>query len=144
MGKFEKFIPQRLAFTGEPTITIAKTGILNFNIVTMNRYVKDNVYAVLYYDKKSRLVGIKFTKRKAPEGYRIIKYRENKFGTISGMGFLKYYKIRKPETKYKTKCYLAEWNEQEEMLVIDLKEHKEKRNASKQLPMENDEESPFG
>ncbi len=129
MGKFEKFVHKRLQSHGEPMLTITKAGIINFNSATMAKYIKDNKYATLYYDKSDSIIGIKFTKRRTPEAYHIIKYRDGKFGTISGMAFLKYYKILLGETR----AYNAEWNEQDAMLVADLKQHKGERGKSKQI-----------
>lgn len=129
MGKFEKFVHKRLQTFGEPTITITKAGIINFNAATMASYVKDNNYATLYYDKSDSLIGIKFSARKAPEAYRIIKYRGGKFGTISGMAFLKYYKIHQE----KTNAYSVEWNEQDKMLIADLKQHVREPGKSKRI-----------
>jgi len=123
MGKFEKFMHKRLQTFGEPTATITKAGIINFNIGTMSNYVKDNKYATLYYDKENLLIGIQFSNKKTPEAYRIVKYRTGKFGTISGMAFLKYYRISHKESR----TYFVEWNEQDEMLIIDLKQHEKKK-----------------
>ncbi len=132
MGKFEKFSRKQLQPRGEPAITVTKAGIINFNLATMKRYVKDNKYATLYYNKEDLLIGIKFSAKKEWGSYKIIKYRNNKFGTISGTAFLKYYNIPYPETI----GYSAEWNEQDKMLIIDLKEHTKKE-------LEGDDDIPF-
>ncbi|MQY61417.1 hypothetical protein GH153_06240 [bacterium] len=129
MSKFEKFVHKRLQSSGEPMLTITKVGIINFNSATMAKYIKDNTYATLYYDKRDSVIGIKFTKKRTAEAYHIIKYRGGKFGTISGLAFLKYYKIPLGETR----AYNAEWNEQDAMLVADLKQHKREREKSKQI-----------
>lgn len=129
MDKFEKFVHKRLQTFGEPTITITKAGIINFNSATMAKYIQDNQYATLYYNKSDSLIGIKFSKRKTPEAYRIIKYRGGKFGTISGMAFLKYYQYPIGQTR----SYSAEWNEQYEILIANIKEHKTKKGTSKQI-----------
>ena len=129
MGKFEKFVHKRLQSFGEPMFTITKAGIINFNLATMTKYVKDNKYATLYYDKSDSLIGVKFTKKRTPEAYQIIRYRGGKFGTMSGMAFLKYYKISIGETR----TYNTEWNEQDEMLIIDLKQLEKKPGVKKSI-----------
>ncbi len=129
MSNFEKFVHKRLQSFGEPMLTISKTGILNFNSATMAKYVKDNKYAILYYDKTDALIGVKFTKRRTPEAYQIIKYRGSKYGTMSGMAFLKYYKIPLGITR----TYNTEWNEQDEMLIVNLKEHEKSKGVSTQV-----------
>lgn len=129
MSKFEKFVHKRLQTFGEPAITITRVGIINFNSATMTKYVKDNKYATLYYDKSDSLMGIQFSNKKTLEAYRVIHYRGGKFGTISGTAFLKYYQFSIGQTR----SYPAEWNEQDEMLIIDLKEHKKEKAVSKQI-----------
>ena len=121
MGKFEKFERKKLLPGGGPAITITKAGIINFNLATMVKHIKDNKYATLYYNKEDSLMGFKFSIQKEVGSYRIIKYRNDRFGTLSGTAFLKYYDIPYPVTT----AYSAEWNAQEKMLIINLEEHKE-------------------
>jgi len=129
MSKFERFLYKKLQTFGEPTATITKAGIINLNITTMEEHVKDNLYAILFHNKEDSQIGIQFTKEKFPEAYRIIKYRNDKFGTVSAMAFLKYYKIPHKTTQ----VYYVEWNAQENMIIINLKQHEKKRGESKQL-----------
>lgn len=134
MGKFEKFSSKQLQPRGGPAITVTKAGIINFNLATMMKHVKDNTHATLFYNKEDSLIGIKFSTKKEWGSYKIIKYRDNKFGTISGTAFLKNYNIPYSETT----GYSAEWDEQDEMLIVDLKEH------TKDIPeLNDDEEKPF-
>ena len=130
MSKFEKFVYKRLQAFGRPAVTITKVGMLNFNVGTMKTYVKDNDYAILYFDKDNSIVGIQFTKKKSPEAYHIRAARDGKFGAISGIAFLHYYKIPYNTTT----SYFVDWDEKEQMLVLDLKQHKKVRGVSNQIP----------
>lgn len=132
MGKFEKFLYKRQQAFGEPMATITRHRSINLNLAVMNNYVKDNEYATLYYNREDLLIGIKFSKKKKQEAYKIRKYRGGKFGSITGMAFFKYYNIPHDETK----AYNAKWDEQNEMLILDLKEHNEEIS-------ETEDEVPF-
>jgi hypothetical protein len=119
MSNFEKFTHRKSRSFGKPMITITKDGNININSVTMEKYVKDNNFAVLYYDKNNYLIGVKFSDKEKPESYKIRKSRNDRLGYLTGIAFLKYYNINHD----KTFAYTVEWNEQEKMIVIDLKEH---------------------
>jgi len=132
MGKFEKFMYKRQQSFGEPMATITKHRNINLNLAVMTNYVKDNEYATLYFNREDELIGIQFSKKEKPEAYKIRKYRSGKFGNVTGMAFFKYYNITHKETK----AYHVEWDEQEQMLILDLKEHVEENS-------EQDDEVPF-
>jgi len=123
MSNFEKFTQKKFKSDITPLATITKDKLINFNVAAMNSIVKDLLYAVFYYDRKNSLIGIKFTNKISPEAYKIKKYRQNKLGNISAIAFMRYYNIEHP----KTLTYTMEWNAEEEMNIIDLKEHRRKK-----------------
>lgn len=129
MSKWEKFTHRQFKSFSNPRITITKDGHLSINFATMNEYVKDNSYAVLYYNKSESLIGIKFYKRDKPEAYKIRKYRDGKLGYITIIAFLKYYRLK----HNKTESYVPEWNTQEELLIVNLKKHEQRSGKSKQI-----------
>ena len=122
MSNFEKFTQRKFKSFAIPMATITKDSVINFNVMAMEKYVKEFIYAVFYYDRKDRLVGIKFSHKDAPEAYKIRKDREGRLASISAMSFLRYYNIKPTQTL----SYQIKWNEQDEMLIIDLKQHEKK------------------
>ena len=139
MSNFEKFTHRKFKAFDNPMATITKDKIINFNAMAMRKYIKDFSYAIFYYDRKDKLIGIELTNNDAPEAYKIRKDRNNRIGTISAMSFIKYYKIQAK----KTLTYSIEWNEQEKMLIIDLKENQQKRVFSKQIQGQSNNEEPL-
>ena len=136
MSNFEKFTHRKLRAFGKPMITITKHGHININSVTMGKYVKDNSFAVFYYDKNNHLMGIKFSDKERPESYKIRKSKNARLGYITAIAFLKYYDINHD----KTLPYTVDWNEQEKMIVIDLTEYWEDVPPPDDIPT-NDEET---
>jgi len=123
MSNFEKFTQKKFKSATKPLATITKDKLLNFNAAAMINTIKDMQYAVLYYDRGNSLIGIKFTNKSTPEAYRIRKFRRDKLGIISVTSFLRYYNIEHP----KTLTYTMEWDAEENMNIIDLKEHRRKK-----------------
>lgn len=132
MSDFEKFTQRKYKSFDTPMATVTKDCIINFNAVAMEKHVKKFSHAVFYYDRKDKLVGIKFSNKDAPEAYKIRKDREGRLGSVTAMSFLKYYEINPTQTL----SYHVEWNDQDKMLIIDLKEHTKKKE-------EDEDEMPF-
>lgn len=135
MSDFEKFTQRKFKSFAIPMATITKDSIINFNAMAMEKHVKKFIYAVFYYDRKDKLIGIKFSRKDAPEAYKIRKDREGRLGSVSAMSFLRYYNIKPTQTL----SYHAEWNEQDEMLIIDLKEHQKSQDEK----LDDEDEIPF-
>lgn len=129
MKNFEKFIYKRRQSPDKATVTVTKEGIINFNLATMETYIKNNDYVILYYNRKDSVIGIQLTNKDSAEAYKIRKYREGKYGNITAIAFLKYYKIQHS----KSHVYTTNWDEENNMLLIELKEKREK-GVSKQIP----------
>lgn len=122
MSNFEKFALKQQRSFSHPMASITKGNSINFNAVAIRQYIKHYSYVIFYYDRKNQLIGMKLTEKDAPEAYRIRKGTRDNLCSVSAISFLKHYKINHK----KTLAYPLELNEQEEMLIIDLKEHKEK------------------
>jgi len=123
MYSFEKFTQRKFKAYADPKITITKDRGMNFNAMAMKDYIKTYNFAVLYYDKKNKLIGIKLTNTDSPEAYKIRKQRKGNLGGISMVSFMKYYNIKHD----KTLNYTIQWEAQDEMIIIDLREHEKKR-----------------
>jgi len=136
MSRFEKFTEKKFKSETKSLATITKGGLLNLNSAAMHNLVKDSQYAVLFYDRENSLVGIRFTNKATPESYKIRKYRDGRLGIFSMVAFLRYYEVEHP----KTIAYTLEWDEEEKMSVIKLKEHDPKEEND--FP-EDDEQVPF-
>ena len=75
-------------------------------------------YAVLFYDKGNKVIGIKLTNEEQMNSYKIRSYRDGSLGSVTAIAFLKYHDL----VHEKTHPYKAEWNEEHGMIVIDLKQ----------------------
>jgi hypothetical protein len=81
-----------------PKVSIWTRGQIGFNQGAVERYNLNNFnYAILFYDKEERQIGIKFTNDPAEEGAnKIIKGKTSIF--ISTKAFLDYYNIAHVKT----------------------------------------------
>lgn len=62
MTNFEKFVRTSRRYYGDPVATISKNKYISFNCILMEKYVKDNDYAVLYFDREKELIGVKYSR----------------------------------------------------------------------------------
>lgn len=98
-----------------PKITIAAAGYIGFNSACMAKYFKNKNFVQLYWDK-DRKIGFKPIEKETAGAFKISSAGSGKPGSIAGRSFLKYYEI----DFSKSKGYIPEWNEKEEMLVIKI------------------------
>jgi len=101
----------------EPAVTITTGGNLNFNKGFMDRFGKGKKYAVLYYDEAKKVAGFELSEERKEYSYNIRHYREGKLGVITAIAFLKHNKI---PFKAPSHSYEAKWNEEYQMVLIDL------------------------
>lgn len=88
---FEKFIDAGASFDAKVTVR-QRTGQLGFSAGAINRYgVDKHSYAVLYFDREMRVVGIKLTANEEPGAFHINKRASNTY--ISAKSFLDKYQI---------------------------------------------------
>ncbi|HMO49583.1 MAG TPA: hypothetical protein PKE26_03325 [Kiritimatiellia bacterium] len=122
---FEKFT--QTGTRQAPLVSIRRGGSLGLSQGAINRYGFDNdmTHVVLFYDKEDKLVGIKPIAGDSEEHaikvivrpYKAAKGKESKTAFFSAKSFLDFYAIPYSETK----SYDAKWDEQNAMIVIDLK-----------------------
>lgn len=109
-------------FTGRgrsyaPTVSLRKNGQIGFNLGMIQYYDLQNFdgFAVLYFDSKLKVIGVKLVK-KAEEGSYRFKIKSGN-GSISAKSFFDYYKIPLNEGHR----YVPLWSEEHKMYLIDLK-----------------------
>lgn len=112
--EFEKF--KYGGISHKPKASIRKSGMFGLNFALIKKYkIKDFKYVVFYYDKKRKVIGLKFTNDENEEGKLKMSIGE-KSTSFSGKAFLDYYNIN-----YKTlKRYEVEWDKDREMILIEL------------------------
>lgn len=99
-----------------PKITIASAGYIGFNSACMDKFFKNKKFVQLYYDKDKKSMGLKPTEKEIEGAFKISSSGPGKPGSMAGKSFLKYYEI----DFSKTKSFVSDWNEKEEMLVIKI------------------------
>ncbi len=94
---FERFTEVGRSF--RPRASIRSTGQIGFSYAAVKRFdlVKYN-YAVLFFDKETKKIGIKLTKDENEEG-AVRLFTRNGNGSISARSFLYYYQISHKKTK---------------------------------------------
>jgi len=110
---FERFTQIGQSF--KPKISIwANGGQIGFNQGSMKRYrLEKYQYAIIFFDKENKRVGIKFTNDENEEG--AIKFNPQR-GVISGKAFLDYYSI----DYSKTKNYDVVFDQENDLYIINL------------------------
>lgn len=136
MFEFKKFVDTGSTFS--PKMTIRKGGSLGINQAAARRFGVDGegYYAVFYYDKASRAIGIKIARDKDAEGAVKIQWRpykgDNKNVIIQASikSLLDRYQIDYSESK----SYVPFIDETSSLIVLDLTKPKAKRGAKPVQP----------
>ncbi len=112
---FEKFT--RVGRGYKPKVSITKSGLIGFNQGAVKHFKLDRYdWAILYYDKDGSRIGIGLTNNENEDG--VCKLRKRTSGAdVSARSFFEYYRINYT----KTNRYDAEWDENEDKLVVYLK-----------------------
>lgn len=112
--EFEKFTYRGISH--RPKVSIRKSGMFGFNNALIKKYnLRNYEYVVLYYDKKRKIIGFKFTNNINEEGKYKINVRD-KSASFSGRSFLDYYGIK----FNKVKRHDAIWIDKNDILTIKL------------------------
>ena len=113
---FEKFTSSGKTF--KPKVSIRKYGQIGFNNGAVKKFDLDKYeYVILFYDRENRRIGIKLTNNSSEDGAMKLQKRPLNVA-ISAKSFLEYYEI----PYLKTSRYNPQWDENEKMIIIDLKE----------------------
>lgn len=114
---FERFTKTRgRAYT--PKASIWSRGQLGFNQGAIEKFnLKDYDYAVLFYDREAKKIGVKFTNDNSEEGVVKVVRRPTGGASISAKAFLVHYEIAHSETKK----YDVEYDRDNDLYVITLR-----------------------
>lgn len=109
---FERFV--RVGRNYRPRVSITAAGLIGFNVGFVKKFPLKE-YAVLYFDRVSRYIGIELADN--PNSGDAIQIRKRTSGAdISAKSFFDFYDI----DYHKTKQFLAVWNEYEQKIVVKL------------------------
>jgi hypothetical protein len=119
---FERFTRTRTRVS-TPKASIWSRGQIGFNQGATEKFNLTSFdYAVIFYDKDTKRVGIRFTKDENEEGATKIIKRPSGGVSFSATAFLNVYGIDHSETR----TYNVEYDEENELYVIDLKKTAQK------------------
>jgi hypothetical protein len=120
---FEKFTKPGSRI-GAPKAAIWSSGQIAFNQGSMDEFnLSKYNYAILYYDRDSKRIGVEFTNDERAEGAHKLVGRKGSSGTsISAIAFLRNYKIGFGETIQ----YDLTHDKENGLYVFDLKQPKVK------------------
>ena len=99
----------------DPTITLAKSGIIGLNSAVV-RLLAERRYCILLFDKEKGLMGIKILKKNEPDAYHIGVIAQKSHGSISGVSFMRAYGIEPIQTR----AFPASYDDKTETLVADV------------------------
>jgi len=89
---FERYLGQRMALKG-PKAAIWAQGIIVFNGAAIGKWkLTDSRFAVLFYDREKKRIGVKFTNDPKEAGARTFRQRKHD-GTIFAKAFFGHYGI---------------------------------------------------
>lgn len=103
--------------TSLPKVTIARAGYIGLNSSCKKEYFKNKKFVQLFMDKERNIIGIKPVDKESEGSFALTNEGENRPGSISGLSFLKHYGI----DFSKTRSFIPEWSEKENMLTIKIK-----------------------
>lgn len=103
----------------EPKITI-RDGKFNFNSYVRKEFIKGIPYATLLYDATNEKIGIRLEKEKTNTSVTITRESTTNPNFLSAVPFFNHYKLDTSTTKSYTPT--LEQNEEESIIVINLKE----------------------
>jgi hypothetical protein len=104
----------------EPMISIRKSGSIGVNQAAIDEFFEDQDGAVMYYDEDADQVGIEPVADKDADDAAYTVSKTDSGGTIAPKAFLERYDLI-PEV---TTQYDPAWNDDEDLVVLDLDEPK--------------------
>ena len=115
---FETFRRRTRPSPKDPMVTLSRHGMIGLNAAVVRNLIGEHKFAHLLFDREKSLVGIKLLKQADSDAYPMQVSHSKSHGSISGIGFLKTYKLIPTETK----AYPARFNQETKMLIIDISE----------------------
>lgn len=114
---FEKFTETGRSY--QTKISIRGNGQIGFNLGSIQKFsVANHGYAVLYYDREQKRMGIQLTDDAREEGSKKLIVRRSS-ASIAAKAFLDYYEI---EYGKKVRKFNAHYDANEKMIIVSLSE----------------------
>jgi hypothetical protein len=113
---FEKFIPPRSG-VAKPKATIRPSGLISFDAASVEAFNLGTAkFAVLYFDKAKKIVGVKITKTDKEDGSIKLSRRRRSVSLKSPQFFEQYALTIEDSQKFD-----ATWDETNDMIIVNLK-----------------------
>jgi hypothetical protein len=101
----------------KPKVSIRGDSQIGFNAAAIEEFkLKEYPYAVLFYDKKAKQIGIKLTKNKDDVGACKLRVKEKAGASIAARAYIYFYKLN----NLKVKRFDAQWDDKEKMIVVKI------------------------
>lgn len=112
---FERFTQTGRSF--KPKISIRSNSQIGLNCACITEFkLTDYKFAVLYYDKENKAIGIRLTNDKNEEGACKLRAREDSGASIAARSYIDYYKLH----RFNRHRFDAEWSAKEQMIIAKL------------------------
>ncbi len=119
---FEKFIPPRTG-AAKPKATIRPSGLISFDAASVEAFgLANQSYAVLYFDKTKKVVGVKAVKNDKDDGAIKLSRRRRSVSLKSPQFFEKYGLNIEDAQKFD-----ATWDDANGMIIVNLKNVQRRR-----------------
>jgi hypothetical protein len=116
MPNFQVFDKRAVPASGDPMVTIQRTGVISLNRAAYHA-IGEPSYIEMLYDPDERIIGVRPLKEKLPHAYPVRVQGRTTSHTylLAGLAFMKYYEILpKVSTRYIADMY-------DDVLGVDLK-----------------------
>lgn len=111
----------------EERITITKSNSIGLPTKFYNdNGIKNFKYAVLFWDKENKVIGIHFTNEKEKNGFTIGHSKQEYGGGVAASSFFKSYDIDTKIYHGRYKWEIVQQNDGEKLYVIKLKKYEER------------------
>lgn len=125
---FERF--DQLGTSFVPKISLRTNGTIGVSQGALHKFslIEGDWYVVLHYDKTARVIGIQPTKNPDETSAMrlVINRRKSVTAHISARSFLDYFDIN---YRTGTTPYLAKWDDEHKIIIVDLNKPMERREA---------------
>jgi len=113
---FERFTRTGRGY--KPKVSVTKNGMIGFNQGSVQRFkLEDYQYAILYFDKENKRIGVELSNDENEEG--VCKLRQRTSGAdVSAKAFFDFYGIGYSSTTR----YDAVWDDGEKRIIICLED----------------------
>lgn len=101
----------------KPIISIRGDSQIGFNFASIDDFkLKDYKFAIFFFDKETKKIGIKLTNNKDEEGACKLRVKEKAGASIAARAFIYHYKLN----SLKNRKFNAKWDEKEKMIIAEI------------------------